>query len=112
MYRNHASVSKGNTPREYLMIRETPESGNEETSSRTTPLKETPASTSSNFPVNQFGEGKDMLKDFVHDALTEIGSDSTMDELLLHSPFDDDQPTKALVLNMTHVLNQLQNEES
>ena len=94
-YRNHASVSKGNTPRVYLMTCEKPESGNEETNSRTSPMKETPASTSSNFPVNQFGEGKDRLKDFVHDALTEIGSDSTVDELLLYSPFDDDQPTLA-----------------
>ena len=93
-YRNHASVSKGNTPRVYLMTCEKPESGNEETNNSTSPMKETPASTSSNFPVNQFGEGKDMLKDFVHDALTEIGSESTMDELLLYSPFDD-QPTLA-----------------
>ena len=94
-YRNHASVSKGNTPRVYLMTCEKPESENEETNSRTSPMKETPASTSSNFPVNQFGEGKYRLKDFVHDALTEIGSDSTMDELLLYSAFDDDQPTLA-----------------
>ena len=64
--------------------------------SRTTPMIETPAGTSSNFPVNQLGEGKAMLKDFVHGALTKIGSDSTMDELLLYSPFDDDQPTLAL----------------
>ena len=58
-------------------------------------MNETPASTGSNLPVNPFGEGKAMLKHFVHDALTEIGSDSTMDELLLCSPFDDDQPTLA-----------------
>ena len=33
-YRNHASVSKGNTPRVYLMIREKPESRNKETNSQ------------------------------------------------------------------------------
>lgn len=30
-----------------------------------------------------------MLENFVHDALTEIGSDNTADELLMYSPFDD-----------------------
>jgi hypothetical protein len=81
-YRNHASVSKGNTPRVYLMT------GNEETNDLI-PINETPASTSSNVTVDQSDESKEMLEDFVHDALSEIGSDNTPDELLMYSPFDD-----------------------
>ncbi len=88
-YRNHASVSKGNTPRVYLMTCKKPENGNEETDNPIPPINETPASTSFNITVNQSDKSKEMLEDFVHDALTEIDYDNTADELLLHSPFDD-----------------------
>ena len=87
-YRNHASVSKGNTPRVYLMTCEKPKNGNEETNDLI-PINETSASTSSNITVDQSDKSKETLEDFVHDALSEIGSDNTPDELLMYSPFDD-----------------------
>ena len=52
-------------------------------------LNETPASTSSNVTVDRCDRSKEMPEDFVHDALSEIGSENTPDELLMYSPFDD-----------------------
>ena len=53
------------------------------------PVNETPASTSSNVALDQSAESKEMLENFVHDALTEIGYDNANDELLMYSPFND-----------------------
>ena len=90
-YRNHASVSKGNTPRVYLMRCDKVESDQEETSNLipSPPVNETPASTSSNVALDQSAECKEMLENFVHDALTEIGYDNANDELLMFVPFND-----------------------
>ena len=49
------------------------ESDQEETSNLIPPVNETPASTSSNVALDQSAESKEMLENFVHDALTEIG---------------------------------------
>ena len=66
-YHNHVSVSKGNTPRVYLI---------QETSNLIPPpVNETLASTSANVALDQSAESKEMLENFVHDALTEIGYD-------------------------------------
>ena len=77
------------TPRVYLMTCDKVESDQEETSNLIPPVNETPASTSSNVALDQSAESKEMLENFVHDALTEIGYDNANDELLMYSPFND-----------------------
>lgn len=91
-YRNHASVSKGNTPRVYLMTSGKPKERDEE-ASKTIKGKETSAcvtfASSTKKLVDQSPESKEMLEDFVHDALIEIESENTVDELFAYSPFED-----------------------
>ncbi|CAB3979930.1 Hypothetical predicted protein [Paramuricea clavata] len=70
------------------MTCEKPKNGNEE-SNDLFPINETPASTISNITVDQSDKSKEMLEDFVHDAISEIGSDNTPDELSMYSQLVD-----------------------